>query len=702
MVNKRLLWFLDKHNLFSKEQSGFRKHRSTQDNLVLLQSHISVALNKKQEVIAATFDIDGAFDSVSRQSILNKLTSLNISGHIFHFIRNFLTSRTFKVFANGIFSSTCAQTDGVPQGSVISPTLFNLAINDICYDLLPPIKYALYADDLFIYCPGTSTPTTTNLIQSAVNTLSKNITRLGLTFSQTKSRIIKFSRRPSTLSPTILINNDRLPVVDHCKILSLTFDSRLTWKQHIREIKGECGKRLNLIKILSHYHWGADENSLIKIYSAIIRSKLDYGCHIYISATKSDLDLRNSVHNTALRLCLGAFRSSPAESIYCEANEPPLWIRRQQILLSYAASVSANPLNPVYSLFTSNSNTLHNSSALPLLKPIPLILSQLLDGVNLKQTSPLPIPSTPPWTINIPKFNTSLMRYNKHATPKQLIINDFNDIIMNNHIDLVLYTDASKNETGVGCSVTTSQIAIKSSLIPSTCNVHTGELFSILQAINSISPPYKLVAICTDSLASILSIQNIFTEHPIVQSIHDSYQLISSQGIAVTLIWIPSHIGIEGNELADKQAKIAATYTVTDNVIIGKDSKSQFKRKSRVTWQQHWDTINTSLRQIQRSIGNQPIIFAGLSRQDLTAIRRVRIGHSRLTHGYLMTTTARPFCSSCNSYLTMKHILTECRKYTVERQQFRLSQNYNEVLNNSEQITSLLQFLKDVQLYHQL
>lgn len=148
----------------------------------------------------------------------------------------------------------------------------------------------------------------------------------------------------------------------------MTFDSRLSWKQHILETKGNCYKRLNIIKTLSHYHWGADERSLLKIYKALIRSKLDYGCIVYMSASKTDLGSLNAIHNMALRFCLGAFRSSPSESLYCEADEPPLWIRRQYLLLSYAASVSSNPLNPVYSLFISTASPLNNPS--PIIKPI--------------------------------------------------------------------------------------------------------------------------------------------------------------------------------------------------------------------------------------------------------------------------------------------------------------------------------------------
>ena len=78
---------------------------------------------------------------------------------------------------------------------------------------------------------------------------------------------------------------------------------------------------------------------MLRIYRAVIRSKLDYGSVLYGNAPESVLSKRTPVHNAALRLCTGAFRSSPVVSIYADAGVPPLHIRRQQLLLQYYARV---------------------------------------------------------------------------------------------------------------------------------------------------------------------------------------------------------------------------------------------------------------------------------------------------------------------------------------------------------------------------
>lgn len=172
MINKRLLWYLERHKLLNQAQSGFRPGRSTTDNLVALQSEIADAFAINQDVVAVIFDIESAFDSAWRPAIYNKLKKTNLSGNMLAFLKNFLTDRSSKVAANGKISHSIILENGVPQGSVLSTTLFILAVNDICSSVQSPVKYSLYADDLILYCSGKVTSTTCNLLQNSVNDLT--------------------------------------------------------------------------------------------------------------------------------------------------------------------------------------------------------------------------------------------------------------------------------------------------------------------------------------------------------------------------------------------------------------------------------------------------------------------------------------------------------------------------------------------------
>ena len=128
--------------------------------------------------------------------------------------------------------------------------------------------------------------------------------------------------------PTLTLKGDILPYEKEVKFLGLTFDSKLTWASHIDDLKTRVKKSLNILKVISSYDWGADKKSLLKLYDSLCRSKLDYGCQIYSSASKTKLKELDVVHNMGLRICSGAFRTSPVESIYIDTNELPLDLRR--------------------------------------------------------------------------------------------------------------------------------------------------------------------------------------------------------------------------------------------------------------------------------------------------------------------------------------------------------------------------------------
>ena len=108
----------------------------------------------------------------------------------------------------------------------------------------------------------------------------------------------------------------------------------------INYLKAKCQKALQLLRVVAHTDWGADKSTLLKLYRSLVRSKLDYGCFIYGSARKSYLRSLDSINHLGLRLALGALRTSPVESLYVEANEAPLSLRREKLALQ---SCPSNP-----------------------------------------------------------------------------------------------------------------------------------------------------------------------------------------------------------------------------------------------------------------------------------------------------------------------------------------------------------------------
>ncbi|XP_072398117.1 uncharacterized protein [Diabrotica undecimpunctata] len=427
----------------------------------------------------------------------------------------------------------------------------------------------------------------------------------------------------------------------------------------MQNTKTNCLNRINILKTLAYHQWRVEEKVLLRIYRTLIRSRLDYGSILYISASDTDLKSLNTIHNTSLRFSLGAFKSSPSESLYIESSEPPLFIRGQRLLLSYFSRISANPKNPVIKLIKTPHPVSDNSH--PRVHSLSQILRTLLKDTDLKLTTPFTTSRILPWTKKLPTVLTSLNPYKKEETPRTLLVQAFGELIQTQRYEKILYTDALKEEQVVGCVISTSNTTVVSYQLSPRCSIHTAELYGILKALDSPIANEKSLAICTNSLSAIDSIRNIYSINPIVQCIHSICQQQSKNGVSVTIIWIPSHVGIIGNENADHAAKLACSLENMENIQLHQDLKSSIKNNVLSTWQTYWNVQNTKLRTIQLTVTS--ITMPQMSRKDNNIIRRLRIGHTRLTHGYLMSSENHPRCEHCNESLTVQHILLECVHY---------------------------------------
>ena len=150
--------------------------------------------------------------------------------------------------------------------------------------------------------------------------------------------------------------------------------------------------------------------------------------------------------------------------------------------------------------------------------------------------------------------------------------------------------------------------------------------------------------------------------HPLVLKILEWLVLVQRSGKEVSFCWVPAHVGIAGNEQADSIAKAASFSVPPRNFKLPfRDMFPIVKQRIQRQWQQSWENLqhtNSKMRLITSS--SIPWHYAFMSRRWETALCRLRIGHTRLTHGYLMSADPQTFCMDCLVPLTVEHLLVEC------------------------------------------
>ena len=154
-----------------------------------------MGFKKKKHTLAVWVDLEKAFDKVWKDGLRLKLKQCGIQGNMYRWISGFLTNRKARVQVNGKLSKEKTLKEGVPQGGVLSPTLFLIHVNDIIQNLPKHVKGAICADDLALWCTEESLPTANYRMQEALNSLQR-WTKNGLSPSTPLKLHIQFSASP--------------------------------------------------------------------------------------------------------------------------------------------------------------------------------------------------------------------------------------------------------------------------------------------------------------------------------------------------------------------------------------------------------------------------------------------------------------------------------------------------------------------------
>ena len=341
IVNKRLMDYLETNELLDPFQGGFRPDHSTISTVAYFTDDIYRGINMREFTLSIFVDLKKAFDTVNHSILLKKLSKLGVGGLLHRWLTDYLKDRKQKTFANGLTSDEGNVLCGVPQGSILGPTLFLVYINDL-RNVIMDSKTFLYADDTVVSVTGNNLNHMTDLLEGDLRRLDIWFRKNKLTLNAKKTNYMIFGLR-SRLKEVVqhkLRFGDRN--IDRCisfKYLGVILDPVLNFNMQAESAYKKIVYRVHQMAVLRD---SMGNDTMLNMYKTMVLPHADYGDIFYGVARKAILEKMQIVENKALRMCKGLEYRYPVIPTHQLAKISKLEPRRKMHLVNFMYKQQSN------------------------------------------------------------------------------------------------------------------------------------------------------------------------------------------------------------------------------------------------------------------------------------------------------------------------------------------------------------------------
>ena len=321
LVGSQLITYINENSFITPSQSAFLRLHSTHTALHKVIDNWLEAIDTGLITGVCFYDMKKCFDSINHKILLFKLNKYGICDVEHKWFASYLANRRQTTVYQGSQSKFRHVSTGIPQGSVLGPTIFLLYMND----LAAATKYCnlnLYADDTSIDFSSDDLHTLVSNLQVDVNNILHwfHDNKLSINVNKTFAMLIGSRKRLDTIEniPHILVNNVPLPYMDQCKYLGVTLDKHLSWDIHIDNLCKKLKPKVGVISRLRHI---LNKNLLNTVYKTIIQPHIDYAITLWGSSSISNVTKIQRFQNRSARLITGNFDlNTQSKNLLTELN----------------------------------------------------------------------------------------------------------------------------------------------------------------------------------------------------------------------------------------------------------------------------------------------------------------------------------------------------------------------------------------------